>query len=648
MNPDEAQPATPSDPSAEPVHGHRAVASLVPFGLGQPKAHDYRTLAAALWESRDRLGQAARILTLGVCDGCALGPRGLRDDVSDGLHLCATRLRQLRRHTMPALAPADLLDMGRLRRMDAAALLGLGRISQPYVYARGDRGFRRASWDEATTLLGEAAAPLPPERLGFLAGPAASDEATYTLAKAARLLGTNNLGLCAPVRGATRLDALEATLGCAASTCSVSDLVGADLVLLLGADLVRDQPDIARTLAEAKRRGTRVVVLGPTLEPELEATWVPSEPSSALFGTRLMDDHVPIRPGGEAAFLSGVLKGVEEAGAIDPTFIGRATLGWERTREQLRALSWEALEGAAGASRREMVWVSELCARARSGVSVYAMASADAAPADATLRALANLHLARGLLGQPKCGILPLRGSFNEGADALGMGPRHLPGPIALDGAAAAALAQTWGFPVPATPGHGAAGMLEAARQRELALLYVMGGDLGRAVPETERLEAALGQVQVRVHQDTVLTPASLVEPGALLVLLPEQSRYEQRGGATITSAERRVRFSPELADAPAPELCRPAWEIPCLFAMACKPALANALTYTGAAGIRAEIAAVVPRYAGIERLGQAGDWVQWGGPQLYADGDFSAMPEGRACFSALPLPASAAEPGRR
>ena len=89
------------------------LARAVPFGLGAAKPHHYRDMVRVAWQNRDQLPFAWRILRDGVCDGCALGPRGLRDDVIDGIHLCMTRLELLRLNTMPALDAAVLDDVAR-------------------------------------------------------------------------------------------------------------------------------------------------------------------------------------------------------------------------------------------------------------------------------------------------------------------------------------------------------------------------------------------------------------------------------------------------------------------------------------------------------------------------------------------------------
>jgi anaerobic selenocysteine-containing dehydrogenase len=51
----------------------------------------------------------------------------------------------------------------------------------------------------------------------------------------------------------------------------------------------------------------------------------------------------------------------------------------------------------------------------------------------------------------------------------------------------------------------------------------------------------------LRVHQDIILTDQALLEPGEETILLPAQTRYEQEGGGTETTTERRIAFSPQI-----------------------------------------------------------------------------------------------------
>ena len=54
---------------------------------------------------------------------------------------------------------------------------------------------------------------------------------------------------------------------------------------------------------------------------------------------------------------------------------------------------------------------------------------------------------------------------------------------------------------------------MEACAQRRLDLLYCLGGNFLRTLPEPEHVRGALANVPLRVHQDLILTvPALLAE----------------------------------------------------------------------------------------------------------------------------------------
>ncbi|HWP62303.1 MAG TPA: hypothetical protein VNO86_02400, partial [Candidatus Binatia bacterium] len=89
--------------------------SPVPYGLGQTKPNHYLEIARTIWENRRHPRYAWRILSQGVCDGCALGVAGFRDWTIDGVHLCTTRLNLLKVNTMGALDEGALADVASLR-----------------------------------------------------------------------------------------------------------------------------------------------------------------------------------------------------------------------------------------------------------------------------------------------------------------------------------------------------------------------------------------------------------------------------------------------------------------------------------------------------------------------------------------------------
>src|SRR5438552_7741220 len=113
----------------------------VPFGLlVATKPRHYREMLRVLWRNRGRWRYALRILRHGVCDGCSLGPRGLRDDVIPGIHLCLTRLGLLKLNTMGPIPDAALSDIERLRSLSGEELRRLGRVPYPLLRRAGERG----------------------------------------------------------------------------------------------------------------------------------------------------------------------------------------------------------------------------------------------------------------------------------------------------------------------------------------------------------------------------------------------------------------------------------------------------------------------------------------------------------------------------
>ena len=152
-----------------------------------------------MWENRDNLAYAWRILNQGVCDGCSLEAQVCSDDVIDGIHVCTSRLKLLRMNTQPALDPAELSDIERLRRMSNKDLQDLGRLPYPMVYRPGDKGFSRVSWDDALNLIGDKlrdTAPQAPGMVRQLKG--ITNESYYTFTQGGSRHGHEQ---CGSVRG---------------------------------------------------------------------------------------------------------------------------------------------------------------------------------------------------------------------------------------------------------------------------------------------------------------------------------------------------------------------------------------------------------------------------------------------------------------
>ncbi|HKP87196.1 MAG TPA: FdhF/YdeP family oxidoreductase [Blastocatellia bacterium] len=625
--------------------------SLAPNGIGHVKPNHYLEIAKVIWRNKGELPFAWRILTRGVCDGCALGTTGVHDFTMDGVHLCMVRLDLLRLNTMPALDPERLEDARRLEQLSAAELREMGRLPYPMIRRKGERGFSRITWDEAFDRIATRIAKSDPKRIAFyLTSRGLTNETYYAAQKAARLLGTNNIDNSSRICHAPSTVALKQTLGVAASTCSYKDWIGTDLLVFFGSNTPNNQPVTTKYIYQAKKQGTRVAVINPYREPGLERYWIPSVPESALFGTKIADEFFQVGTGGDRAFIAGVIKHLIEQGWTDEDFIRDQTLGFDDLKTALAGYGWDLLEAQSGATRGEMLKFARLIAGAQSAVFVWSMGITQHKHGAANVRAIADLALTRGFVGREKCGLMALRGhSGVQGGAEVGAVPNQFPGGVAVDAEGAKKFSDLWGFEVPAGRGLNAVEMIEAAHEGKLDLFYQIGGNFLETLPEPDYVRRSVERLPFRAHQDIVLSPQMMIEPSDTVVLLPAQTRYEQRGGGTETTTERRIIFSPEIPGRRIGEAL-PEWEIPMMIAERARPELAHLIHFDDAQSIRNEIARAVPAYAGIQDLREAGDQVQWGGERLCQELDangkaVTSFPteERRAKFSAIIVEASPA-----
>lgn len=620
-------------------------ASHRPFGFGLQKPNNFLEVFRAGLENADNAAYAWRILQDGVCDGCALGTYGLRDWTIHGIHLCNVRLRLLRLNTMGPLDINMLADVPSLRSKSSAELRALGRLPYPMRRKRGDRGFSRISWDEALDRISLRICKSSPERLGFyLTSRGTSNETYYAAQKAVRALGSNNIDNAARICHSPSTVALKESLGVAATTCSYTDLIGTDLIVFFGSNPAVNQPVLMKYLYYARKAGTRVVCVNPYKEPAMDKYWVPSDPESALFGTKISDRFFLVEPGGDIAFITGTLKHLIENGALNQQFIAEHTNGFETLKASLQAVKWGELEASSGLSQDEMAEFARMLMEADKAVLVWSMGVTQHTIAEDTVQTIVNLALARGYLGREGCGLMPIRGhSGVQGGAEMGAYATVYPGGVPITPENAVKLGQQWGFAVPATPGLTVAEMLDAAAEGQLNLLWSVGGNFLETLPNPEEAADALSRVPLRIHQDIMLSSQMLVE-GEEVILLPATTRYEVPGGVSETSTERRVIFSPEI---PGPRVgeARPEHEALLEVARRCRADLADKLIFEGTAAIRAEIARIVPLYDGIQRLNKKGNAFQYGGPHL-CPGGVCSTPDGRANFKAVRIPSRAIPAG--
>ncbi len=610
-----------------------------PFGIGAIKPGHFREMLGIVWQNRDNLRYAWRILTRGVCDGCALGTSGLKDWTVDGTHLCLVRLNLLRLNTMGPLDHALLSNVADLKKRSSAELRGLGRLAHPMRRRVGEAGFQRVSWEEAMGAIASRWQQAHPNHTAaFVTSRGITNETYYAAQKAMRFLGSPHVDNSARLCHSPSTAGLKSTIGVTATTCSYRDWYDADLIVFLGSNPANDQPVSTKYLLEAKRRGARILEVNAMREPGMKRYWVPSDPVSAVFGTKLVDRSWLVRIGGDLAFLHAVQKILLQRGSWNREFIQEATVGFEEWQEVLDAQDLESLLAQAGSTREEAEAFAEEIAAADKGVLVWSMGITQHVHGADSVRAIAHLALMQEWVGRDGCGLMPIRGhSGVQGGGEMGAYSTCFPGGLPIRPDTAEKFGKLWGFEVPAESGWTTVEYLAAAGRGEVEAFWCIGGNFLETMPCPDRVEKALGRIPLRVHTDLVISSQMLVDPLEEVWILPARTRYEQRGGGTETSTERRVIFSPEIPGHQAGE-CREDWAMILDLARRVRPEAADLLGCADADAIRQEIAEAVPFYKGIEKLNQQGDQFQWGGPQL-CTGRVFPTEDGRAHFVPLSPP---------
>ncbi len=418
-------------------------------------------------------------------------------------------------------------------------------------------------------VLDEVAARCRDGRVGVLVGGRLADEDAYALSKLARTVLGTN-----DLDHRRALHGGRAELLAAARPMSVTyrDLEGAAAILVVGLDAEQELPILHLRIRKAARRGARVFVVNGRR-------------------TRLHDlaPHLLVRPGHEAFAL-------------------------ERIREAVgggEGLEAEIASALADAGERAVVLAGGRLAE-------HPLA------ADIAL-ALAERVGARFALCPRRAG--------DPGALRAGVHPRLLPGGRRVDEASERAEVEAvWGE-VAGEPGRDTMGILRAAAARELDVLYLVGVDPLRDLPDPPLARRALANAGFTVVQGLEL---GALEPYAD-AFLPAAAAVERDGH--VTTWEGRPR--PLRAARPPLGLSRPDWEI----FVGLAEAMGRDLGFDGLDGIRAEAEPLLaPRPVSV----RPSAWGAAGPPQWLEDRVLFTYPllvdEGRLLEGAAELKAALEE----
>ena len=463
--------------------------------------------------------------------------------------------------TSPIGSPVNGGNLCRKGQFYPTTLHNLKRLRTPLI--KRDGALVEASWEEAIALAGKGLKGvrdrIGSDRLAVLSSPKLTNEENYLVQKLARAaLKTNNIGSLA-ANGVN--DGTMKCLGSDASTCSYSDILASDLILVFGCDITEEYPVVAMKIREAVGRGSKLITLNP------HPTRMDSLARIALkVNHRTSVDLLQAMAGYITAY-----------DLVDYDFISARTSGFRDFASAMKIYPLEEIANIPWTRPSKIIEAIHLYIRARNPVIIVDANTATSAE----LALICELALLTGNVGRDGAGIIILRTAGNaQGLIDMGVTPEYLPGqnPI-TNGAARQRFEAIWGRPVPVTKGRNSIEIIQGVERGTIQGVLAMGSD---AVGDMKNTFFELPVFSVLI--DTVYPEV----PPYPDVVLPGANFVESDG--TYTNCERRIQHVHRAISPPAG---KQNWEI--ISALA--TSLGYPMNYREVSDIYREIIRLVPLY---------------------------------------------------
>ncbi|MEE2908414.1 MAG: FdhF/YdeP family oxidoreductase [Planctomycetota bacterium] len=479
-----------------------------------------------------------------ACKTCALGMGGQRGGmVNEQGHfpeVCKKSIQAMGADLQPPISDQAIADLSfeRMRQLTPRDMERLGRLTKPLFAGPMDLAYRPIEWSEAIDRIAKTMKSVSPDESFFYASGRSSNEAAFLLHVFARLWGTNNVNNCSYYCHQASGVGLASVTGSGTATVALEDLEHCDLVFLIGANPASNHPRLMSSLMRLKRRGGQVIVMNPLKEIGLERFKVPSSIRSMLRATQISDLYVQPHIGGDAMLLNGITKAIIERGAVDEPFVVHHAQGWDDLVHMVSALSWETIVEGSGVPRDQIDRIADLYQASKATIFCWAMGITHHHNGVRNVQHIANLAIARGMLGAPGKGLMPLRGHSNvQGIGSVGVVP-ELKTPF-LE-----ALQEQLGVRLPTTPGLDTLACMEAARAGNMRLAWCLGGNLWGSNPDQAFASEAISSIDTVVHLNTTMNLGHVHGRGRETIVLPVLARDEEPQLTTQESMFNYIRFS--------------------------------------------------------------------------------------------------------
>ncbi|UYP19206.1 nitrate reductase [Rhodococcus sp. Z13] len=437
----------------------------------------------------------------------------------------------------------DRVNHGRLDPKDLFGWQANGssdRLTTPLI--RRDGELVETDWDTAMNAVAGRTKELLEERgpsaIGFYTTGQLFLEEYYTLALIGHGgIGTNHMDGNTRLCTATAAAALKQSFGCDGQPGSYTDIDHADVIALYGHNMAETQTVLWSRILDrlAGPNPPAVICVDPRRTPVARAATV----------------HLAPRPGTNLMLVNGLLHEILRQGRVDERYIEENTVGFDDLRQHLEEYPLERAAEVCDVPLADLREAARLIGTAQRLMSTVLQGFYQSHQATAAAVQVNNIHLVRGMLGRPGCGVLQMNGQPTAqntrecGADGDLPGFRNWANDAHVED-----LARVWNIDPMRIPHYSAPThlmqMMRYVEDGSIRFLYVNGTNPAVSLPELHRIREILSQDRLfLVVQDIFPTETTRLAD----VVLPAATWGEKTG--TFTNADRTVHLSEKAVEPP-------------------------------------------------------------------------------------------------
>ena len=369
-------------------------------------------------------------------------------------------------------------------------------------------------------------------------------------------------------------------------------------MLITGSNITENHPVMGAALKRAiTQHGTKLIVSDPR----------------KIDVVRFADVWLRSQPGTDVIWINALAHIILRDGLHDQEYINERTEDFTAYSKSLAQFTPEYAETMCGIPVAELEKAAHLYAKGRSAI-LYCMGITQHVSGTDNVKALANLTMLCGNIGQKGGGLNPLRGQNNvQGACDMGALPTTYPayGKV-IDDTVRARFEGAWNVTLSASNGMTSRQMFDAVDTDTLKAMYLIGENPVVSHADSAHAVHCLEKIPFLVVQDIFLTETAAMAD----VVLPAACFAEKNG--TFSNTERRVQRVRKAVNPP--QGARDDAQIVCSIAAKMGATLAEE-DGKNISKVFDEMTSVTPSYGGMDykRIDEHG--IQWPCPTKESDG---------------------------